>query len=374
MGGRHVEQLRFLATDRSAPRVRERWHEDRRSLQHLLSRPSDDNARILSTSFGTYEDHYGSFGETISAFRDVTTAMTAIGWTIVVAAGDQGAFADCQHQSVQYPASDPDAIAVGGTTLTLNTAGPGIVFGGESAWSGNGCSGPGGNGGGGCTNTFFAPWWSSPFAQCPEGRRPIPDISLNAGTLQAVFYGGFTSRGGTSIGAPELAGFFAHEASYLIFIEQTGGNCWANGRNGPCLPIGHPGPAFYLGGTRPFYDVRDGSCNGGGPGPGYCTAPGYDLATGLGSANMLQLAWSINRSLSGPADFRPNVTFQGPPTNAWYGTDQSVTFTIRGGTMGVAGYTARWDNDPGDRIHSDAGCRRPILGWTGCSVRHQRLT
>ena len=72
------------------------------------------------------------------------------------------------------------------------------------------------------------------------------------------------------------------------------------------------------------------------------------------SANMLQLAWSINRWLHGPDDFRPNVTFQGPPTNAWYGTDQTVTFTIRGGTMGIAGYTARWDNDPGDPIDFEA--------------------
>ena len=164
----------------------------------FLAALADDNARILSTSFGSWEDHYRAFGEHIGAFHDVTTAMTAIGWTIVVAAGDQGAYANCDKQSVnflavQYPASDPNVIAAGGTTIKLNPAGAGIVFGGESAWSGNGCSGPsndGGGGGGGCSNTFFAPWWSSQITPCLEGRRPIPDISLNAGNPQAFFYGG----------------------------------------------------------------------------------------------------------------------------------------------------------------------------------------
>jgi hypothetical protein len=56
----------------------------------------------------------------------------------------------------------------------------------------------------------------------------------------------------------------------------------------------------------------------------------------------------LNRWLSAPPDdFAPNVVISGPPTNSWYGTDQLVTFTITGGTMGIAGYTAQWDHDPG---------------------------
>ena len=317
---------------------------------------AEDNARILSTSFESYEDKFGccAHGDnwSISDFRDITTAMIATGWTIIAAAGDNGAYDDCQTLSVGYPPSDPNVIAAGGTQISLSRAGSGLAFGGETSWSGNGCANPGGNGGGGgggCSNTFFAPWWSSPFALCPGSRRALPDIALNAGSVQEVFYGQWRATVGTSLVAPELAGFFAHAASYLAFIEfvARAGTC-GKGYNGHCVPIGHPGPAFYLSGSRPFYDVRDGSCNGGGVGQGYCTTPGYDLATGPGSANMLQLAWAINQSLSGHDDFRPLVTFSGPPTHAWYGTDQTVTFIISGGTMGIAGFTAQWDRDPGE--------------------------
>jgi hypothetical protein len=190
---------------------------------------------------------------------------------------------------------------------------------------------------------------------------------------QAIFYQGqWQPAIGTSLGAPELAGFFAHAAAYLIFIESAQGAVCGKGPNGHCAPIGQPGPTFYLGGTRPFYDVHDGSCNGGGvPGAvpvptGYCTTFGYDKATGFGSANMLQLAWAINHSLSGHDDLRPIVTFQGPPANYWYGTDQNVTFTISGGTMGVAGFTAQWDHDPGDPVYTTPGAGDPF--WDGPSV------
>jgi hypothetical protein len=196
----------------------------------------------------------------------------------------------------------------------------------------------------------------------------VPDISLNASANQVLFYGNWIPTGGTSVGAPELAGFFAQAASYLIFIDPPpGGHCHNTPDSGYCVPIGNPAPMFYLGGTRPFYDVHDGSCNGGGIGQGYCTSQGYDLATGFGSANMLQLAWSVNRWLSAaPDDFAPNIVFSGPPINSWYSTDQLVSFTITGGTMGTAGYTARWDSDPGDPVHSTPGAGDPF--WDGPAV------
>ncbi len=327
----------------------------------------DDAARILSASGGSYEDDYdGIGGPPISAFVDTTNAMIAVGWTLVAATGDNGAFQDGSNLSVSYPASDPNVIAAGGTTLSLGSAGTGFGFKGETAWTGNG--GGSGGGGGGCSNTFFAPWWSSAFAYCPGGRRSLPDVSLNAGSPQAVFHlGQWTSGVGTSLVAPELAGFFAQAASYLMFIDPGQTSCHNTPYSGWCVPIGNPAPMFYLGGTRPFYDVNDGSCNGGGPGPGFCTKPGYDLATGVGSANMLQLAWSLSRYLSSPTeDFAPNVAFSGPGTNTWYSTDQTVNFTITGGTMGIAGYTAQWDNDPGDPVHSTPGSGDPF--WDGPAV------
>ena len=159
---------------------------------------SDDKARVLSTSTGAAEDNYGggfssAFGTTnptIDQFTDITSSMTSMGWTIAAAAGDDGAYADCSSLSVQYPASDAFAVAVGGTTLNLKPSGAsGLKFNSETAWSGNGCLAKGGNGGGGCSGTLPAPIWELPGI-CANGMRAVPDLSLNAGSPQDAYYSG----------------------------------------------------------------------------------------------------------------------------------------------------------------------------------------
>jgi hypothetical protein len=248
------------------------------------------------------------------------------------------------------------------------------TFNRETSWTGKGCQGPGGNGGGGgggCSGTFFAPSWNS-VGNCGDNRRSIPDLSLNAGSHQAVYYGRSWQGlgGGTSIAAPELAGFFAQANSYLAVIGLAGQICGPK-HNLICGPIGQPGAPLYAApGSaphNPYYDVNDGSCNGGGPGLGYCTTAGYDKATGWGSANMLQLAWAINWFYDAQGSTPPAITFQGPPVSNWYATDQTVSFSIGGATMGVAGFTARWDSDPGDpTAHATPGSGDPF--WDGPAV------
>jgi subtilase family serine protease len=321
---------------------------------------SDDKARIASVSYGRPEDDYGGiFSTSISQFRDVTNAMVAQGWTVVVSAGDDGAYSDCSSLSVLYPASDPNAIAVGGTDLSLTLA-PGLTFQSETSWTGTGCTNGGtnlGGGGGGCSNTFFAPKWSSGLAACADNRRAVPDLSLNAaqngvGGNQVFYYlGAWTSgSGGTSIATPEIAGFFAQENSYRLWIGRSGNVC-GPANNAPCGAAGQVAAALYAAGSaphNPFYDINDSSCNGGGVGPGYCTTPGYDKSTGWGSANMLQLAWAINFYLDGAGAQRPAIHLHGPATNTWYATDQTISFSFDSATLGMAGYTAVWDTDSGD--------------------------
>jgi hypothetical protein len=336
---------------------------------------SHDSARVLSTSFGDFEDDFGGLGNpTISDFRDVTNAMVAIGWTLVAAAGDLGAFDDGSHLSVDYPASDPNVIAVGGTTLnlTFDPLHDKLVFGSEVAWNNMY-----GVGGGGCSNTFFQPSWQGKTL-CPFDlsfnafRRGIPDISLNAGFPQAQYFSFGQSPGwkgvfGTSIGAPELAGFFAQANAYL---GSLGNICGRQG-NAPCAPIGHPGPALYAAARiaphNPYYDITTG-CNGGSLGLGYCAGPNWDLATGWGSANMLQLAWAINYFVSGPNP-HPVVTFgPAPAAGQWYNTDQTVTFNVAVGSAGIAGFTAKWDKDPGDPTsHATPGSGDPF--WDGPDIK-----
>jgi hypothetical protein len=100
--------------------------------------------------------------------------------------------------------------------------------------------------------------------------RQVPDLSLNAewyNTPQNVFFGGsLGGNGGISIVAPELAGFFAQENAYLLYIDTIiGTGC--DGRGHPCAPIGNPNWYIYTEGLAapyaahyPFYDVTSG-CN-----------------------------------------------------------------------------------------------------------------
>ena len=337
---------------------------------------SDDKARILSTSTGQAEDNYGggfssAFGTTnptIDQFTDITWSMASLGWTIAAAAGDDGAYADCSSLSVQYPASDPIAVAVGGTTLSLKALGAtGLKFKKETAWNGNG-----GGGGGGCSATLSAPSWQL-AGICANGMRSVPDVSLNAGSAQDAYVaGGWGKYGGTSLGAPELAGFFAQVNSYLAYINLSGLGCQID--VSVCNLVGQPGWALESAYARlapqvPFYDIASG-CNGPNPNVGYCAGRGYDQATGYGSPNMLQLAWAIidwNANWGFVAQPQPTITFQGPAINAWYANDQEVSFDIHGGRAGIAGYTAKWDHDPGDPFSEpNPGSGNPF--WDGPAV------
>jgi hypothetical protein len=100
---------------------------------------------------------------------------------------------------------------------------------------------------------------------------------------------------------------------------------------------------------NPYYDITSG-CTSNDVGPGFCAAPGYDLATGWGSANLLQLAWALNWQLL-PDAGRPGVTFSGPTTGAWYNNDQVVSWNVAdtgSPPSGVAGFSRGWDSVPSD--------------------------
>ncbi len=329
---------------------------------------ADGHARTMSVSYGCAE-----FSCATSSIMDtqhgVFNAMVGQGWTLVAAAGDQGTTADCSTVGVSYPGSDPDVVSAGGTALLWS----GPNFFSEVAWTGGtkagSCPSPtnDGGGGGGCSNKFIAPGYQGSNPHCGTNSRSVPDISLNAdspSTYGQNFYfnGGLRIGGGTSIVAPELAGFFAQENAYLLYENgvYVGNNCG----NGSCAPMGNPNWYMYYealnapyAGHYPFYDVTSGCTSNDvtiakGISP-WCAFGGYDLATGWGSINALQLAWSINTYLAG--DFgAPNVTFDGPSTDVWYNTNQYVKWSVADTSgngspaNGVAGFSQAWDVDPGD--------------------------
>jgi kumamolisin len=313
---------------------------------------SDNAARVFSTSWSCTE-FFGCNSSEMSTRDAIFSEMAGQGWSLTAASGDRGAYDDCSHLSVSFPASDPNIVGAGGTELSLSS---GPVYNSEVAWSGgpDGCGSNDGGSGGGCSSMFSAPSFQS-NQPCGSGSRAVPDISLNADwfhTPQNFYFGGSLSgNGGTSIVAPELAGFFAQEDSYLL----SEGNICGSGSS-PCAPFGNANFPLYETGLssaphNPYYDITSG-CNSNNIGTGYCATTGWDAVTGWGSANMLQLAWAFNWHLLAD-DGRPVVTFGGPVASHWYNTDQTVGISVAdtGGGFpagGVAGFSDAWDTDPGD--------------------------
>jgi subtilase family serine protease len=165
------------------------------------------------------------------------------GITFVTSSGDAGA-------GTAWPASSPNAIAVGGTTLNVDARGD---YEGESAWSGSG---------GG----------SSRF----EGTN-APDVAYNAdpNTGYAVYDSTPDSQGnvgwqvvaGTSAGAPQWA-------ALLAIVDQGRALHGVGALDGPSQTI----PAIYN--TIPHSDFHDITTGNNGL---YSAGPGYDLVTGWGS-------------------------------------------------------------------------------------------
>jgi subtilase family serine protease len=152
------------------------------------------NASIVNVSFGALESTNDvAWSSQYNGMRHVK---------LVAASGDWG-------YGVYYPASDPSAIAVGGTTLAAN--GSTIS---ESAWAGSGS---------GCSAFFSNPGWERPPSvggTCT--RRNVADVSAVADPLTGVaiydsslfgLVGGWAIFGGTSVSAPIIAGMNALAAN-----------------------------------------------------------------------------------------------------------------------------------------------------------------
>jgi subtilase family serine protease len=174
----------------------------------------------------------------------------------VASTGDKG-----YAGGVATPASDPYVVAVGGTTLSVNSSGN---YAGETAWSGSG----------GGTSAYEArPAYQNGVQS--SAFRTVPDVAFDAdpNTGVDIVYGGQNVQvGGTSLGAPAWAGLFA-----LADQERA-----AEGLS-PLSSLSALQAMYALYGTpaytNAFHDIVGGN-NGAG---GATAVAGYDEVTGLGS-------------------------------------------------------------------------------------------
>jgi kumamolisin len=227
-----------------------------------------ENPSVISISWGGPESNWT--GQAMTAFDDALQDAAALGVTVCVASGDNGAgdgVGDGQAH-VDFPASSPFALGCGGTRLR----GSGSDISGEVVWNDD----PQSSATGGGVSDFFDPPAYQPNAGVPAsinqgGRagRGVPDVAGNADPqtgYQVRVDGVDTVVGGTSAVAPLWAGLVA-------LLNQSLGR-----------PVGFLNPQIYpLVNTPAFHDITDGD-NG-----GYQAGPGWDACTGLGSPDGTQL-------------------------------------------------------------------------------------
>ena len=219
------------------------------------------HATVISDSFGGPEP-------TDATAEDANYRHPGI--SIVAASGDGG-------YGVQYPASSPLVLAVGGTTLTRG--GSGFV---ETAWAGAGS---------GCSAYEAKPSWQAGIApSCPSNRAEVDVAAVGDPATGVAVYGpsskqscllflcsahdtqGWLQVGGTSVGSPLIAAVIALAGNAATFT-----------------------PAFSYRHAAALHQVTSGSnCGGGGgllglfrsscPGNELDTAgPGWNGPTGLGT-------------------------------------------------------------------------------------------
>jgi hypothetical protein len=224
-------------------------------------------------SFGGSEDMSEAQGDST-----YTTPSGHQGITFVASTGDTAA-------PPMYPSTSPNVLAVGGTTLTVDSQGD---YGGEKGWS---------SGGGGPSSYEPLPSWQAGVAGTYKTRL-TPDVSFDADPNTGVpIYDSYTfgtskpwaQYGGTSLAAPCWGA--------LIAIANQGRA--ADGLptlDGPSQTL----PMLYAMPQSVFNDITSGN-------NGYAAGKDYDLVTGRGSpiANLLVPLFVL----------KPNIVVNGTADN-----------------------------------------------------------
>jgi hypothetical protein len=245
---------------------------------------SQPGVSVISMSFGQND----FFGET--SFDSLfTTPSGHTGITFLAATGDNG-------QPSGYPAYSPNVVAVGGTTLNVDSAGNIIS---ETGWSGSG---------GGVSTIEPQPAYQNPITSAfSTTNRANPDVAYNADPNTGVpvddswDFGASTpweQFGGTSLATPSWGALIAIADQGRVAAGLTP-------LDGPSQTL----PKLYSIPASDFNDITSGN-------NGFAAGPGYDLVTGRGSPKaalvVKDLVGAYAVSSSTPAN---GATVSTPPTD-----------------------------------------------------------
>jgi kumamolisin len=263
------------------------WTQVNDELQHIIN-ANTNNANagsVVSISLGIDESDITS--DDVRALDSSLQQLTQVEhMTVFVASGDCAAFADetFGDLSVSFPASDPWAVAVGGTHLSVDGQGNRTK---EVAWSQFPnifhCHNSWGTGGGN-SSLFARPDWQNANGvnnSHSRNDRQLPDLSAVADNLAVYFQGQWGAVGGTSAAAPIWA------AGQALVNEDT---IQALGTFGYA-------PRFYYAvadknaGAHAYFDVTSGN------NVYYHATTGWDYTTGLGTPNLAGFVQAASKIL-----------------------------------------------------------------------------
>jgi kumamolisin len=266
-----------------------RWGENGwiSNLDAILTDPAAPS--IVSVSYGLAEGTDIWTQDAINSINDALQAVANAGITVCVSSGDDGSQDQVADGAahVDFPASSPYVLSVGGTSLQKTT-------GTEVVWfEGDGLRADGGGSGGGGVSAFNArpSWQSIPINSVNphsiEGRI-VPDVAANAaGGTGYLIYAPTSSlssssaqvAGGTSAATPLWAALLAR-------LQEAGKTI---GFITPKLYQPSPASSGSPVGSVALRDITQGH-NASGKSPGYSAAVGFDAVTGWGSPNGKNLA------------------------------------------------------------------------------------
>ncbi len=258
---------------------------------------TDDIATVGNMSYGGCEDvENSSLADTLGSvgtgvFDEVFAEAVAQGQTWSASAGDAGAACGVAANlatpdsgvpsSVEYPASSPNVVAVGGTSLFVDSNYNYVT---ELSWDA---------GGGGTSNLEPAPSWQSSDLAVPTasttGLRALPDIAMAAGP-----------EGGAGAGVGTYATIVINGSDAGVlgtsWSSPLNVGAWARLESARCNSLGFEAPIIYgldttqqPGSTAAgFHDVLAGS-NG-----EYAGTPGWDYTTGYGTFDIAAVDAALN--------------------------------------------------------------------------------
>jgi len=235
---------------------------------------STNNPSVVSISWGGPESSWTQ--QAMTSMDEAFQSAAAMGVTVCVAAGDDGSTDGVTDglNHVDFPASSPNVLACGGTTLVAS--GNNITS--ETAW--NELANNEGATGGGISDVFPLPTYQTGAGVPPSANpnqnvgRGVPDVSGDADPTTGyvtLVDGQPDVIGGTSAVAPLWAGLIA------LINESIG------------KPAGFINPLLYQNASTAgdFNDITSGN-NG-----AYSAGPGWDACTGLGSPIGAQVAAAL---------------------------------------------------------------------------------